>query len=182
MFRLVFALSVALYLWLGSFLPSATHQAIGDHHLFIYGWPAKVHGFASVILFAGAAAYLWRVKKEKIGAWIFIASIPVIAFAIWPQLIIERVVVTPQALVYRREPPHTKYNADLEWDLMQSILEERIESGSFATYLRSRYYVTMRDGRLIELPTSEMLTAGREWIQRRAVDRRIQYDIQIVRR
>jgi hypothetical protein len=181
-FKLPFAESIILYLWLGSFIPSATHQVVGNQHVFVYSWAAKAHGIGAILLFAGAAASLWRLKKDKIGAWIFIVFIPVLGIAVWPQLFLERVMVTPTTLVYRREPPHTKYNADLAWDQMQSILEERHESGSFHTYWRSRYYVTMLDGQRIELPTSEMLTAGRERIHQQAVDFKIPYDTQIIPR
>ncbi len=100
----------------------------------------------------------WRVKNDRLGAAIFLLFIPLFAVFIMPQLFMERVEVTPTQLSHRREPPHTRFNADIAFAEIASAVELDYESGL------KGYKLRLRDGRTLVLPANTVLTAAQSTV------------------
>jgi hypothetical protein len=158
MVRLAFLIACIVYLWIQSLFVQTTHVVVGDKHVFAYGWVGIGLGVGFNVIPMGAAWFLWRVQKDKVGAGIFLLCIPLIGFFVMPQLLMERVEVTPTQLIHRREPPHTKYNADVAFDEILSATELIQDSG------RKGYLLKLKDNRVLELPANTVLTAARDTI------------------
>ena len=141
-----------------------------------YGWIGIVLGFGFNLIPIGGAAFLWRVKKDRIGAALILLCIPLFAIFVMPQLFLERVEVTPSQLRHRREPPHTRFNADIEFDNIASAIELEHESGL------SGYTLLLEDGRMLELPGNTVLTAARDTIAAQLRGRNIPVITQTIRR
>ena len=154
MFRLAFALSFILLAWLESFFTETIHTVHGKHHEFGYGWIAYAFFAAYVIHAFAFAAIALRVMKDKVIMWITLALVPLLCFAVLPQLIYERVAVTETHLIHRREPPHTDYNCDIAFTDMVSVIQTKRETGSFDTHFAVGYHIATVDGRECELPLS----------------------------
>ena len=167
MVRLVFAVAVVVYLWVGSLFDHTAHDVVGDRDVFAYGPAGLVWTLGFNVIPLGAAWFLWRVKKDRLAAGIFLACLPLFALFLLPQVLMERVEVTPTHLVHRREPPHDRYDADLAFDEIASAVEERRETGSFSTEYTSGYVLTLKDGRVVELPANTVLTAARDTVDAR---------------
>jgi hypothetical protein len=158
MVRLVFLAACALYLAFLSLFVQTSHVVIGDRHIFSYGWNAILLGLGFNLIPLGTAWFLWRVRKDRIGAAIFLLIIPLIGTFVMPQYFMERVEVTPTHLSHRREPPHTRYNADIAFADITSAVEINHESGT------KGYRMRLKDGQLVELPANTVLTAARDTI------------------
>ena len=167
MVRLAFAVACVVYLWVGSLVDQTAHVVQGDRDVFAYSevGVAFALGFNAIPLWA--AWFLWRVKRDRVAAGIFLACLPLFATFVLPQVLMERVEVTPTHLVHRREPPHTRYDAELGFDEIASAVEERREAGSFSTYYATGYVFALKDGRAVELPANTVLTAARDTIDAR---------------
>lgn len=110
-----------LYIGIWSLFVQTSHTTPGpNHHVFTYNTTAKVLALGFNIIPIATAWYLWR-KKDKIAAWIFLGFIPIFSVFIFPQVLIERIELTPQLLICRREPPHSKYNADIDLDQVRAV-------------------------------------------------------------
>ena len=101
---------------------------------------------------------------------------PLIAALVTPQLFMERVEVTPTYLVHRREPPHTRSNADVAFGDIASAVELRYDNGNTGLEL------VLRDGRTVKLPANTVLTAARDTIRDQLRSRNIPVSIYTIRR
>src|SRR2546422_884530 len=167
MFRLAFLIACLIYIWFQSLFVHTSHTIIGDRHVFAYGWLGVLLGVGFNIVPVLGAWFLWRVKKDKVGAAIILLCIPLVAIFVMPQLFMERVEVTPKMLTHRREPPHTRFNADIAFGDIISAVELQHETGL------KGYVLTLKDGRALELPANEVLTAARETIAAQLASRNI---------
>ncbi len=158
MVRLSFLIACVVYLWIQSLFVQTSHVVVGNKHVFAYGWTGIILGLGFNIIPLGTAWFLWRFKKDKVGAGIFLLCVPLIGFFVMPQLLMERVEVTPTLLTHRREPPHTEYNADIVFDEITSAIELVYDSGM------KGYTFRLNDGRMVELPANTVLTAARDVI------------------
>jgi hypothetical protein len=174
MVRLMFLIACLLYIWFQSLFVQTSHAVVGERHLFGYGWLGIVLGFGFNIVPIGTAWFLWRVKKDRVGAAIFLLFIPLFAIFVMPQLFMERVEVTPTQLSHRREPPHTRFNADIAFADIASAIELDYESG-----LRG-YRMMLKDGRTLELPANAVLTAARDTIAAQLRSRNIPVTTQTI--
>ena len=93
-----------------------------------------------------------------------------------PQLFLERVEVTTTQLSHRREPPHTRFNADIAFDDIASAVELDYETGL------KGYKIVLKNGRTLELPANTVLTAARDTIAAQLHTRSIPVATQIIRR
>src|SRR5882762_4004342 len=128
MFRLAFVVAIALYIWFQSLFVHTSHVVVGDRHLFGYSWVGLVLGCGFNIIPKGGAWFLWRVKKDRLGAGLILLCNPPFAAFVMPQLFMERVEVTPTHLSHRREPLHTRFNADIVFDEIASAVELQHEN------------------------------------------------------
>jgi hypothetical protein len=101
MVRLVFLVACGIYLWFQSLFVQTSHTVVQGHHVFAYNWLGVLLAVGFNVIPIGAALFLWRVKKDKVGAGIFLLVIPLFAVFVLPQLFLERVEVTPTHLIHR---------------------------------------------------------------------------------
>lgn len=158
MLKLTFLSVFVAYLWVGTLFDQTSHRASNGNHTFGYSAVGTVYGLGANLIPAGAAWYLWRWERDRVGAGIFLFGILLIAAFVMPQLFMQRTVVTGTHLVHRREPPHTRYDADVAF-----------EDIAFASKLREAngmtgYRLTLKDGRILELPSNTVLTAASDVI------------------
>jgi len=175
-FRMMFLVACLLYIWLQSLFLQTSHTVLGERHMFGYSWVGIALGFGFNIIPIGAAWFLWRKRHDRFGAGIMLLVIPIFAVFIMPQLFMERVEVTPTQLRHRREPPHTRFNADITFSEVVAAVELQYESG-----LRG-YKLHLKNGRTIELPANTVLTAARDTVAAQLGRWNIPVTPQIVRR
>jgi len=166
MFRLAFALAAVLLLFVYSLVDTTSHTIVGQHHVFAYGWLACLFVGLWMALLIGFSLAAWRLMNDRLLAGLVLLGIPLFMFVSLPQFLYERVEISDKLLVHRREPPHTKYNADIPLDEIVSVEETRTESGSFSTFYMVGYAVTTRDGKTYKLPSNVVLTAASPTINR----------------
>jgi hypothetical protein len=176
MVRLIFLTALLVYIWFQSLFVQTSHTVVGETHIFGYNRIGLVLGLGFNIVPIGMAWFLWRVKKDKTGAAIFLLAIPLFAVAVLPQLLMERVKLTPTQLIHRREPPHTRYNADINLDDITSAVELVYQSG------RKGYIFQLKDGRVLELPANTVMTSARDSIAAELLHRKIPATIRRVSR
>jgi len=176
MVRLIFLIACLIYIWFQSLFVHTSHAIVGDRHVFGYGWLGIILGFGFNIVPLGTAWFLWGVKKDRVGAARFLLLIPLFAFLVMPQLFMERVEITPVQLIHRREPPHSRFNADIAFADIASAVELDYESG-----LRG-YRLLLKDGRTLELPANTVLTAARDTIDAQLRNRGISVTTQTIPR
>jgi hypothetical protein len=174
MIRLVFLVACGIYLWFQSLFVQTSHTVVLGRHVFAYNWLGVLLAVGFNVIPSGAALYLWRVKKDKVGAGIFLLAIPLFAAFVLPQLFMERVEVTPTHLIHRREPPHTRFNADIRFDNIDSAVEIQRDNGT------TGYVFTLKDGRLVELPANTVLTTARNTISSQLRQRNIPLSVRAV--
>ena len=175
MFRLIFLAACVAWIGLQSLFVQTSHTIVGDRHVFAYNGAAFALGFGFNLIPIGGAWFLWRVKRDRIGAGLILLCIPLFAVFVMPQLFMERVEVTPTLLTHRREPPHTRFNADIAFDDITSAVELQYENG------RRGYRMTLKGGRTLELPANTVLTAARDTIDAQLRSRNIPVVVQVVR-
>src|SRR4051812_8353896 len=173
MFKLAFLLAVAVYIWFQSLFVGTSHTVVGDRHLFGYSWIGLVTGFGFNIIPIGATWFLWRVKKDRLGAGLMLLAIPLFAAFVMPQLFMERVEVSPGYLRHRREPAHSRFNADIAFHEIVSAVEVHNENAL------KGYAMTLKDGRTLELPPNTVLTAAQETIAEQLRRRKIPVTIKM---
>lgn len=157
MFRLVLALACVAYLLLYTLLVRTSHSVEGERHLFYYNSFTVLFALGFNIIPITGAWFLWRVKNSRFVACMLLLAIPLFAFMVMPQLFMERVEVTPTHLIHRREPPHGRYNADIAFADIASVVE--LEHGVGTGFL-----LILKDGSTVELPANTVLTAARETV------------------
>jgi hypothetical protein len=182
LFRLTFLVAMLLYIGFQSLFDHTSHAVIGEHHVFEYSWVGLLLALGFNLIPLGAAWFLWWVQKDRVGVGIFLATIPLLDVLVLPQVFMERVEVTPTHVIHRREPPHTRYNADIPFNEISSAVEIQRETGSFSTYFASGYFFLLKDGRTIELPANTVLTAARNTIDAQLRSRGLPVTVQTVRR
>jgi hypothetical protein len=182
MYKLAFAIAVALLLWVHSWFTTTTHTASGGRHVFAYGWLAWLFVSLFIALLAGFSWLAWRHYRDRVLAGIMLAGIPLVLLLVLPQTLYERVELTGERLVHTREPPHTKYNCDIPLANIQSATEIQAEAGSFSTYYLYGYKLLLRDGSLVELPRGEVVTAAHQAIHAALAARDIPIETQVVAR
>ena len=158
MVRLIFLAALLAYIWFQSLFVQTAHMVVGERHIFGYNRIGLVLGLGFNIVPIAMAWFLWRVKKDRTGAAIFLLAIPLFAVAVLPQLLMERVELTSTKLIHRREPPHTRYNADITMDEITSAVELVYQNGL------KGYTFKLKDGREVKLPANTVLTAARDTI------------------
>lgn len=158
LFRLVFLGACLLYIWFQSLFLQTSHTVLGERHVFGYSWVGIALGFGFNIIPIGAAWFLWHKRHDRFGAGIMLLAIPIFAVFVMPQLFMERVEITPTQLSHRREPPLTRYNADIAFAEVVSVVELQYETG-----LRG-YELRLKNGKTVELPANTVLTAARDTV------------------
>lgn len=176
MVRLLFLTACVLYIWFQSLFVQTSHVTVDERHIFSYGWTGIVLGFGFNIVPISTAWYLWRIKKDRFGAALFLLFIPLFAIFVMPQLFMERVEITPAQLSHRREPPHTRFNADIAFDDIASAVELVHETGM------KGYLIRLRNGKSLELPANTVVTAARDTIAANLHARGIPVTSQTIRR
>ena len=167
MFKLAFAIIVVLLLWLQSLFVQTVHVVRGDVHVFKYNWVAWLFLVLFSLVCVGFAEFARRVMKDRILAVLCLLGIPLFGL-VSLQLLYERVEVSEKLLIHRREPPHTKFNADIPWDSIQAAVKIEHEQGG-----NVGYQFQMKDGQLHELPSNTVLTSAQREIDRLLAARRI---------
>lgn len=167
MFRLAYLIVFLLILGLQSLCTQTTHIINGGTHVFKYNWvPWFFMGLITLthIAFAEIAR---RFLRDRFIAITCLLGIPLFFF-ISLQFVCERVEVTEQLLIHRREPPHTEYNADIVWDDIRSATRiKREKPGLFGpNFFNVGYELKMDDGTTHLLPSNTVLTAAHEIIDR----------------
>lgn len=179
MFRLAFAVAFVLLLVAQSFFTTTTHIVDGQHHLFRYGILAWVFlgAFAGImVLFAWIA---WQPMKDKLLGGFLLVTTPLLMLLLAPQLLYERVELTDELLIHRREWPHTEYNADIPWDDMASATQLNLEDNSFGKKYIVGYEIHTRGGAVYKLPSNTVLTAASETINARLAERKIPTKLEV---
>jgi hypothetical protein len=181
MFRLAFAVAFVFLLWLQSLFTQTEHLIQGGTHVFKYNlvpWLFLTLVFVTVIGFAEIAR---RLLKDRVLAIVTLLMIPLFGI-LSLQFTYERVEVSDQLLVHRREPPHTKYNVDIPWDFVLAATKiEKEKPGLFApNFFNVGYEFTLRNGDTTELPSNTVLTHAQHEIDRILAERQIPVDIRRV--
>jgi hypothetical protein len=164
MFRLGFAIAVVVLLLLQSFFVNTTHIIDGEHHVFRYSavaW-AFLAGFAAILV--AFAVIAWKLLNDKLLGGFLLVATPLLMLALAPQLLFERVEVTDDLLIHRREWPHTEFNVDIPWDEMASATQVNREDNSFGKTYIVGYEIRTRKGAVHRLPSCTVLTAASETI------------------
>ena len=179
MYRLAFALVVVLLLWVQSLFDTTTHTVSGSHHVFAYGWLAWFFQGLFIVALLGFAWLAWRWMQDRVVAGIMLAGVPLFCLVVMPQTACERVELTDELLIHRREPPHTKYNFDIALSEIASATAVSQETGSFGTEHMFGYRFVTKDGRQYDLPLSTTLTAAHEAIGQELSARKIPLNIEL---
>jgi hypothetical protein len=165
-----------VYLWFQSLFVQTTHTIVQGRHLFAYNWLAVFLAVGFNLIPIGAALFLWRVKKDKVGAGIFLLFIPIFAVFILPQFFMERLEITSTHLIHRREPPHTRFNADVPFVDIASAVELHRDNGT------KGYLFTLKDGRVIEFPGNTVMTAAQKTISAQLRSRNVPITVREISR
>lgn len=163
----MFLVACGTYLWFQSLFVHTSHTVAQSRHVFAYNWLGVLLAVGFNAIPIRAALFLWQVKKDEVGAGIFLLFIPLFAVFVLPQLFLERVEVTPTHLIHRREPPHTCLNVNIRFNEIVSVVEIQRDTGT------KGYLFTLKDGRLVELPANTVLAAARNTIRSQLRQRNI---------
>lgn len=173
MFRLAFAVAIVLLLLVQSFFITTTHIVEGEHHIFRYSaiaW-AFLAGFGGILVAFAVIAF--KPLNDKVLGGFLLAATPVLMLLLAPQLLFERVELTDDLLIHRREWPHTEYNVDILWDEMASATQVNLEDNSFGKKYIVGYEIRARNGAVHKLPICTVLTAASETINARLAEKNI---------
>jgi hypothetical protein len=96
-----------------------------------------------------------------------------------PQLLYERVELTDELLIHRREWPHEQFNVDIPWDDMVSATQLNLEDNSFGKKYIVGYEIRTRSGAVHKLPSNTVLTAASEAINERLSQREIPTKVEV---
>lgn len=181
-FRIGLLVAFLFVLWLQSLFTQTTQEVVGNTHVYKYNWvPWLFAGIVSLML-VGFAEIARRVLKDRfvtVTCWL---AIPFFACFVWPQFVCERVELTPNVLIHRREPPHTEFNVDIPWDSIRAatVIKREI-GGMFApNFYNVGYELQLADGRLQELPTNTVLTSAHAEINRILEGRQIPMQTRVI--
>ena len=177
MFRLAFGIACVLLIWLQSLFTDTVQIERGDTHVFQYNWVPWFFLVLMMLVLVGFAEIARRFLKDPVLAVLCLLGIPLFGL-ISLQYMYERVEVSEELLVHRREPPHTRFNMDLDWDSIKSATKiEREQAGLFGpNFYNVGYEFRLRSGELVELPSNTVLTRAHEEIDRILAARQIPAD------
>jgi hypothetical protein len=177
MFRLAYGIAFVFLLWLFSLFTQTEHIVQGGVHVFKYNWVPWAFLAGILLLMLGFAEIARRILKDRGLAIICVLLIPGYAL-LSLQFIFERVEVSDKLLKHRREPPHTRYNADIPWDSIQAATKiEREQPGLFApNFYNVGYEFVLRGGQTQVLPSNTVLTRAHDEIDRMLAARNIPVD------
>jgi len=166
-FQLAFAVAFLFLVWLQSLFTQTVHVVDGERHIFKYNWLPWLFLVLTSLMLVGFAEISRRLLKDRVIAVICLLGIPVFCF-ISLQYVYERVELTDEVLVHRREPPHTRFNVDIEWDSIQSATKiEKEKTGLFApNYYNVGYEFSLQNGSAFELPSNTVLTRAAAEVDR----------------
>jgi hypothetical protein len=181
MFRLAYVIAFVFLLWLHSLFAQTEHVVQGGVHVFKYNWVPWLFLAGLVILQLGFAMIARRLLKDRGLAVLIVLFTPVFGL-LSLQFIYERVEVSEKLLKHRREPPHTRYNADIPWDSIQFATKiEREQTGLFAPNFHNvGYEFVLRNGTIQELPSNTVLTRAQGEIDRMLAARDISVNLRRV--
>jgi hypothetical protein len=154
MFRIIFLGACMLYIGFMSLFNHTSETIIGQRHLFGYTNLIIILGAGFNIIPLASAWFFWRVKKDKWGTIIMLLAVPFFGGFVMPQYFMEKVEVTPEQIIHRREPPHTRFNIDLAFDSIASGTKLNYKKGT------SGYNFILKDNKHVELPANTVLTAA----------------------
>jgi hypothetical protein len=161
--QLAFAAATAVLLLVFSRFDHTTHFVEGNRNVFAYSWVGLLFVLSFCLIPLAAAWFCWRVMKVRLFAAIFLLGIPLIGVSVLPQIMMERVEVSPTQLIHRREPPHNRYDADIEFDTIASAVETQ----------QCGYIFVLKNGQIVELPGNTILTTAHDTIDARLRARNI---------
>jgi len=167
MFKLAFTIAFLFLLWLQSLFTQTEHVIRGDVHVFRYNGVAWFFLALIALVLVAFAEVARRLLKDRGLALICLLMIPLMGLTSL-QLLYERVEVSAELLVRRREPPHTQFNVDLPWKEIQAATKvEHEKPGLFApSFYNVGYEFILRDGQRQELPSNTVLTHAQEEVDR----------------
>jgi hypothetical protein len=174
MFRLAFAVAFIFLLWLQAQFTQTEHVVDGAVHVFKYNWVPWLFLALMFLTLIGFAEIARRWMKDRILAVCVLLGFPLFGL-VSLQFYFERVELSDDLLVHRREPPHTRFNADISWDSVQAATKiEREQSGIFGpSHFNVGYEFALRNGQVLELPSNTVLTRAQEEIDRILAARQI---------
>jgi hypothetical protein len=180
-FKIAIAIAFIFLLWLQSLFTETEHVIRGDVHIFKYNLVPWLFLVLMSLTLVGFAEMARRFLKDRVVAVICLLGIPVFDF-ISLQFICERVEVSKDLLVHRREPPHTRFNVDIPWNSIQATTKiEREKAGLFApNFYNVGYEFTLRNGQLQELPSNTILTRAQDEIDRMLAARQIPVNKRVI--
>ena len=166
-FQLAFLVIALAIVWASTLFRQTAHIVVGNTHIFRYNWVPWIFLAVNVVMLLAFAGFARRVLESRWGALIFLLAIPVFGF-IQLQVVFERVELSKDLLVHRREPPFTEFDVDIPWKEISKVTRIQNEKpGFFAPdYFLIGYTCTLDDGRTIELPSGTVLTRASPWVDR----------------
>jgi len=181
-FKLAMAIAFIFLLWLQSKFTETEHVIRGNVHIFKYNWVPWFFLVLMSVTLIGFAEIARRFMKDRVAAIICLLGIPLFGL-ISLQFICERVEVSNELLVHRREPPHARFNVDIPWNSIQAATKIEYEkAGLFApNFYNVGYEFTMQNGQLQELPSNIVLTRAQVEIDRILAAHQIPVNKRIIR-
>jgi hypothetical protein len=180
-FKIAMAIVFVFLLWLQSLFTQTEHVIHGEVHIFKYNWVPWLFLVLMSLMAVGFAETARRFLRDRVVAVICLLLIPGFDF-ISLQFICERVEISKDLLVHRREPPHTRFNVDIPWNSIQAATKiEREKPGLFApNFYNVGYEFTLRNGQIQELPSNTVLTRAQDEIDRMLAARQIPVNKRVI--
>lgn len=174
MFRLAYLVALVGLLWLHSLFAQTEQIVQSGVHIFRYNWVPWSFLVCVLLIHVGFAEIARRFLKDR-GLAVLILLVAPIFGLVSLHFLYERVEVSDKLLKHRREPPHRRFNADISWESIQAATKiEREQVGLFApNFYNVGYELTLRNGRLQELPSGAVLTSAQAEIDRMLAAHRI---------
>lgn len=182
LFRLGFLLTFLAILWVQSLFTDTEHVTVGQTQIYRYNNVAWFFVGVQLLMLIGFAEIARRVLKDRFVAVTCWLAIPFFACFVGSKNFCERVELTPDLLIHRREPPHTQFNVDIPWDsISAATMIKREKPGLFApNFFNVGYELQLTDGRNQELPSNTVLTRAHEDINRILAERRIPIETRVI--
>lgn len=168
MFKLAFAAAFVLVLWLQSLFTLTERVDEAGTQIYRFSWVAWLFMSLFWLVCIAFAEIARRCMKDRVLAVVCLLSIPLFGF-ISLGFIYDRVELSDRLLRHRRAPPHTRFNADIPWDLIQSAMRiEREQAGwtGPSGEVTVGYEIRLADGQSLELPSNEVVTIASKEIDR----------------
>lgn len=178
--KLVYLLVMLLLMWLPELFEQVTVSTKDGASTYTYNIVPWIFFSMATFAFIAFGEYVRRKQKDVWGALIFYSGVPLMVF-LSLQLAYESVAITPNRLVYTREPPHTNYNASIDWDQIIAATQVHLEAQDITgRHFRIGYRIKLRTGTVLELPVCDTLSAAATQIDERLNDLRIPLNIETI--